>query len=206
MAKKFTVFFVHGKKQTDLTILESAGYKIEPYTTCMEFYYDQKNHANSPGILVIDVTTIGVTFDAFLQQLDTEDFTRPVILISSKMHYPTVVKTIREYWEAGSEIGFVCKPIGDKLLKAIEQVSDNRKVVEVDFDSLERNFGRLTTRELEILEKVMVGDPSHVIGESLDISIKTVEAHRARIHAKMHVDDVYDLLRMYLDYTSLVDA
>lgn len=45
----------------------------------------------------------------------------------------------------------------------------------------------LTPRERQIVDYVVAGRPNKVIAIDLDISLRTVEAHRARIFAKLEV-------------------
>src|SRR5258708_21017159 len=57
---------------------------------------------------------------------------------------------------------------------------------------------RLTTREAQVLERIVAGRLNKQIADDLGISIKTVEAHRANIMEKLNVNTVADLLRLAL--------
>ena len=59
-------------------------------------------------------------------------------------------------------------------------------------------LGRLTTREQQVLERIVAGRLNKQIADDLGISIKTVEAHRANIMEKLNVNTVADLLRLAL--------
>jgi FixJ family two-component response regulator len=56
----------------------------------------------------------------------------------------------------------------------------------------------LTQREREVLDRVVAGKMNREIAESLDISIKTVEAHRSRIMEKLEVGSVAELVQAAL--------
>lgn len=56
----------------------------------------------------------------------------------------------------------------------------------------------LTARELEVLRLVADGKANKEIGRALDISIKTVEAHRARVMKKLEARNMADLMRAAL--------
>ena len=56
----------------------------------------------------------------------------------------------------------------------------------------------LTARELEVLRLVADGKANKKIGRALDISIKTVEAHRARVMKKLEAHNMADLMRAAL--------
>ncbi len=56
----------------------------------------------------------------------------------------------------------------------------------------------LTTRELEVLHLLSVGKSSKQIGDSLQISCRTVETHRANAMRKFNVHSVTELLHFAL--------
>lgn len=67
-------------------------------------------------------------------------------------------------------------------------------------DYLERDGGmhplqRLTDRQREILQMVAEGKNSREIASTLDISVKTVEAHRQQLMARLDIHEVAGLVR-----------
>ncbi len=56
----------------------------------------------------------------------------------------------------------------------------------------------MTNREREVLDRVIAGKVNRLIAEEMQISIKTVEAHRARIMEKLEVDSVAELVQATL--------
>ena len=59
-------------------------------------------------------------------------------------------------------------------------------------------LGQLTERETQILRAVVAGKPNKQIARELDISMKTVEAHRARLMKKLNARSAADLVRVAL--------
>jgi len=57
---------------------------------------------------------------------------------------------------------------------------------------------RLTSREQQVLERIVAGRLNKQIAGDLNISIKTVEAHRANIMEKLEVTTVADLMKIAL--------
>jgi two-component system response regulator NreC len=53
----------------------------------------------------------------------------------------------------------------------------------------------LSSRELEILKHIGQGESNKQMAQNLNISVKTVEAHRARLMKKLHVRSTIDLVR-----------
>ena len=62
----------------------------------------------------------------------------------------------------------------------------------------EKMLGKLTTRETQVLERIVAGRLNKQIADDLNISIKTVEAHRANIMEKFNANTVADLLKVVL--------
>jgi DNA-binding NarL/FixJ family response regulator len=54
---------------------------------------------------------------------------------------------------------------------------------------------KLTTRQREILQLLAEGKSMRVIAESLHVSLKTVEAHRAQIMERLDIHDLAGLIR-----------
>ena len=57
----------------------------------------------------------------------------------------------------------------------------------------------LTQRKREVLEHVVEGLPSREIADTLGVSFKTIEAHRANIARKMQARNVAHLIHMVKD-------
>ena len=64
--------------------------------------------------------------------------------------------------------------------------------------SREALLSRLTTREAQVLERIVAGRLNKQIADDLGISIKTVEAHRANVMEKLNANTVADLLKIAL--------
>jgi FixJ family two-component response regulator len=65
-------------------------------------------------------------------------------------------------------------------------------------------MAKLTTREAQVLERIVAGRLNKQIADDLGISIKTVEAHRANIMEKLNANTVADLLKIALGQNAKV--
>ena len=72
----------------------------------------------------------------------------------------------------------------------------------VGYASREALMAKLTSREAQVLERIVAGRLNKQIADDLGISIKTVEAHRANIMEKLNANTVADLLKTALGSTS----
>jgi two-component system, LuxR family, response regulator TtrR len=64
------------------------------------------------------------------------------------------------------------------------------KVVEFDY--------RITAQEKRVLQMVVDGSSNREIASDLNISVRTVEAHRQNLFRKLDVDNVVKLVRLAL--------
>ena len=62
----------------------------------------------------------------------------------------------------------------------------------------EARLALLTPKERQIAEMVVDGKSSPRIAEELQISVRTVENHRARLMDKLHVSTVVELVKLFL--------
>ena len=63
----------------------------------------------------------------------------------------------------------------------------------------------LTSRQREILQLIAEGHATRAIAERLGVSVKTVEAHRAKVMEKMAADSVAELVQRIIGF-SLMEA
>jgi two-component system response regulator DctR len=98
---------------------------------------------------------------------------------------------------------FVEKPFADNALvdrieralaqsaQALSQQADHQTVI--------KRLGELTDRERDVMRLVIAGRPNKLIADELDISVRTVEVHRARVFDKMDVKSAVDLANLLRD-------
>jgi DNA-binding NarL/FixJ family response regulator len=80
-------------------------------------------------------------------------------------------------------------------------ISDGRSATDLLMDAQTRpgdGSDPLTSREREILQLVAEGNSNQAIADQLFLSVKTVEAHKAHIMTKLHVQNHTDLIRYAL--------
>ena len=94
---------------------------------------------------------------------------------------------------------FLEKPFNQQaLLTAVDSalsLSQQQQASSAARDRLAECLASLTSREREVLDKVVEGKMNKVIADELGISIKTVEAHRGKMMDKMKVRSIADLVQ-----------
>lgn len=95
---------------------------------------------------------------------------------------------------------FFEKPVNDNdLADRIEQaltLNAQQREATAAVDSVRSRVARLTTRERQIMELILAGKFNKVIADELNISMRTVEVHRANIFDKMQVKTAVELANL----------
>jgi DNA-binding NarL/FixJ family response regulator len=158
-----------------------------------------------PDIVLLDIT---------MPELNGIEATRQILKVAPEAQILILTmheseKTMREVLQAGAR-GYVLKSDapGD-LLVAIDALRKHKyfvtsslaqRVVQEylsrDSTSPSSDIGEaLTPREREILQLLAEGKSNKAIAQCLDISVKTVEGHRANIMRKLNFDSFSELVR-----------
>ena len=95
---------------------------------------------------------------------------------------------------------FVEKPFSDNaLVDRIEQALQRSEAAiraRLARESVRKRLAELTEREREVMRPVVEGRPNKLIADELDISVRTVEVHRARVFEKMDVRSAVELANL----------
>jgi FixJ family two-component response regulator len=121
----------------------------------------------------------------------------PVVFITGHGDVPMAVTTMKK-----GAMDFIQKPfVEDDLLSLVERMLEQAKTAFADYQhaaSRDALMAKLTSREAQVLERIVAGRLNKQIADDLGISIKTVEAHRANIMEKLNANTVADLLKIAL--------
>lgn len=198
MTSELTVFIVDddaGVRDALGLLLGIQGYRIAPFANSEDFLGAWRGEWL--GCLVIDIRMDGMDGLALQQHLIALGCTLPVIMITGHGD----VDLARQAFKAKA-IDFLEKPIDEsKLIRAIEEAFSEQRLALTS--SRKRAGARLllptlTPREQEVMQLVVGGKHNRDIALALAISPRTVEVHKARLMAKLGVDNVADLVRMSL--------
>lgn len=176
-------------------LIESVGLKVQTYELASEFL--ERYSPDRPGCLVLDVRIPGMSGLELQEKLRARGYDIPVIIVSGYGDVPMAVRAMK----AGA-VDFLEKPVSDQVLldyiqKGIERDIKNKAARLQNKELLERK-STLTRREHEVMDYVVSGFSSREIADKLNVSFKTVEAHRAKIMKKMQAKSVPKLIQMEL--------
>lgn len=174
-------------------LLTAHGYRTRSCASGEEFMSDlDATHAlcafvdlRMPGLGGIDVQT----------QVAERGLTVPIVILTAHGDVPLAVQAMK----AGA-LDFIEKPASEsQLLGALEAAGHrlaNRVQPSVPSSVVSERIARLTIREKEVLDHLILGMTNKHIADELGISQRTVEIHRARIREKMEARGLADLIRM----------
>jgi two-component system, LuxR family, response regulator DctR len=149
---------------------------------------------DAPSCLVLDVRMPGTSGLVLFEQLAERGLLPllPVIFLTGHGDVPTAVAAVKR-----GAFDFVEKPFSNNgLVDRIEQAlqaSGQALAARGAQRGLQQALAELTEREREVLHLVVAGRPNKLIADALDISVRTVEVHRARVFEKMDVKSAVEL-------------
>ena len=177
-------------------LLETVGMEVAAYADPKVFL--SQLPSLSPGCIVLDIRMPSISGLRLQEQFGELGCEWPVIIITGHGD----IDACRKAFKHGA-VDFLSKPIDEQdlidavqkafvLLKKVQAVAAERAEVA-------NLLGRLTAREREVLELITKGFTSREIAETLGLSPRTVESHRAHIVAKMGTNSVVELARILGD-------
>jgi two-component system response regulator NreC len=167
--------------------------------------------ALKPDVMLLDVVMPGDSGIDVLPQLLKES-PETKILVLSMQDDPSYV---REAFGAGAS-GYVLKEAADEeVVSAIREIANGGRYVHpslgarmVAADAEQRAAAEadpLSEREREVLRLLALGHTNQEIAQTLYISVRTAESHRAHIMQKLHLSTRAELVRYALSNGLLAD-
>jgi DNA-binding NarL/FixJ family response regulator len=170
-----------------------------------------------PDIVVLDISMPDLNGIEAARRIRKASPETEVLILS--LHFSD--QLIREIVEAGVR-GYIVKSDSDRdLIVAVETLAKRKpfftpRATEVILSNFNNTGGtrvevpetvqdRLTSREREIVQLLAEGKSSKEVANSLNISVKTAETHRANIMRKLQLHTVSELVR-YAVRNQIIEA
>jgi two-component system, LuxR family, response regulator FixJ len=191
-----TVFVI----DDDPAVRQSLCWLVESVDWCVKAFGSAQPFLDSyspdqPGCVITDVRMPGVGGLQLQQQMVERGNAIPLIMMTGYGDVQTAVRAMK----AGA-IDFLEKPYNDQaLLDLVAQaIARDREAREVrkEADAARKKFSMLTRREAETMRLIVQGMANKQMSGQLEISIKTVEAHRSRVMEKMGTHSVARLTQL----------
>lgn len=176
---------------------------IEPvsYKSADEFLRNYSETERS--CILLDVRMPGMSGPDLQAKLPERNISTPVIMMTGHGDISTAVNAMK----AGA-MDFVEKPFDHEvLINTIRRCIDLSEVVHKQTGShtYAQMLTQLTKREVDVFDLLVEGKINKVIADELNLSVRTVEAHRAHIMAKLGAKSLSDLVKISI-YSKLPEA
>jgi len=173
-------------------LLEGEGYEVACFDSAESFL--NTRHDDMRGCLILDVRMPQMSGLELHEKLESLGSSLPVIFVTGHGDVPMAVSALQR-----GACDFIEKPFHNedllsRIVRALEldsQLSARRQ----RNGAISHRLDQLTQREREVMKLVVAGKLNKQIADELDISMKTVEAHRARVMEKMGVRTLAELVK-----------
>ena len=198
MSQNRTVFIVdddEAVRDSLDVLLEAAGYATETFESGKVFLEACKS--DKSGCVLLDVRMPQMSGLEVLERLRASRPDLPVIMMTGHGDVAMAVGAMKS-----GAVDFVEKPFQDEpLLASVESalsIAEQQDQQQAMSTEARHHLERLTPRERDVLEQLVIGRPNKVIAHELGCSPRTVEVHRARVMEKMNARSLSHLVRMAL--------
>lgn len=174
------------------TLLESVGFQVADYPSAQAFLDDY--HPGRSGCLVLDIRMPGLSGLELQEQLDKRVIHLPVVIISGHGDVPMAVQAMKN-----GAIDFLEKPFNDeRFLTAVRQgvqVDTRRRRIQGERSRIATRLARLSGDERQVLTMLCEGKSNKEMAQTLEVGIKVLETHRAKLMEKMEVRSLAELVK-----------
>ena len=169
------------------------GIETQIYSNANDFLEDF--NPMQQGCVISDINLPEIDGIELHERLETLDAHLPVILTTGNGNIPLAVEAIKH-----GVMDFIEKPTHNlSLLTTIKKAfAINQEYHEklLHTQELQAPLKRLSKRERDVFDLVVLGYSSKAIGDKLEICQKTVETHRAKIMKKTNTKSLADLITL----------
>lgn len=174
-------------------LIRDEGWQVETFTSAEEFLNRPREFM--PSCLVLDISMPGLNGLELQKRLAVDRPEIPIIFLTGHGDIPKTVQAMK----AGA-VEFLTKPFSDSaLLSAVNKAIARSKALiarEAELRALKARYARLTSREREVLDLVVMGKANKEVANVLGISEVTVKAHRGCMMQKMGAGSLAELVNL----------
>lgn len=174
-----------------LVLLGNKGFPAVAFESADVFLAAYKS--DMKGCVLLDIRMPGTDGMAMLKRLSGAKTQLRIIMMTGHGDVPTAVRAMRT-----GAFDFLEKPFTqDVVFGALERaMADIARGGERAAGDVQQRLSRLTGRERQVLDRLVVGATNKEIARDLEISPRTVEIHRARVMEKMETPTLSHLVRL----------
>lgn len=188
-----TVFIVdddHAVRDALDWLLRSAGMSTACFASAEDFIAAYNNALS--GVIVLDIRMTGMSGTELFDILLERSCGLPVIFLTGHGDVPLAVQALKK-----GAFDFLEKPFDEteftgRVLAGLS-LEASRRGRATETANVADRLAALTEREREVMQRIIAGKLNKVVADELQIAVRTVEVHRARIFSKMGVRSAVEL-------------
>jgi FixJ family two-component response regulator len=174
-------------------LLRTIGLHTRQFSSVLDFL--KADPPEGPTCIVLDVRMPGRSGLELQRELTAANRQVPIIFITAHADVPMTVQAMK-----GGALEFLTKPFRDQdLLDAVEAglARDRaRRESERALAALRERFDTLSSRERDIMLRIVAGRLNKQIANDIGIAESTVKVHRTNLMRKMKARSLPELSRM----------
>ncbi|MGH1360716.1 MAG: response regulator [Burkholderiaceae bacterium] len=158
-----------------------------------------------PDVLLLDLSMPGVSGFDLIKRVRAAHPALPILVLSMHDEQQYAVRAMH----AGAN-GYLTKEgANTQLVNAIRRVATGRPYIsnavaeQLALRSMPGRVGalhdELSNREMQVLQLLVEGHSVSLIGQRLNVSVKTVSTHKARILGKLQISSLAELVRYAME-------
>ena len=175
-------------------VLSEEGYATIPCGSAEQFL--KLFDPDLKACVVMELHLPGMSGSELQDYLASNGLDIPIVILTAHGDVPSAVQSL----QVGA-VDFIEKPAPQsRLFEAIGIASElilDREPNRLSQKIIAQRLRSLTDREREVLEHLLKGKLNKEIAVDLNVSQRTIEAHRARIREKTRARGIVDLIRMF---------
>jgi len=173
-------------------LFKSRGIAAAAWPSAETFLADY--HPQMRGCLVLDIRMEDMSGLELFDHLRSMGCRMPVIYLTGHGDIPQAVQSLKK-----GAFDFIEKPsnnqLADRVAEALLLDAEVNQRISLQAGASER-LATLTQREREVMDAVLAGKLNKIIAGELNIAMRTVEVHRARVFEKMGVKSAVELAQL----------
>ena len=189
-------------RQSTAGLLKHAGHRVESYTDGTEFL--ASDLPKGLCCILLDMRMPGLDGLGVMRALKQRELAVPILVLTGHGDIPMAVEAMRL-----GAVDFLEKPYPPAALfdairhacsapvPAGERMIDRRA---------EAKVARLTERQRAVLLGILKGQPNKIIAWELGLSIRTVEAYRSQMLAKLGVRGTAEAVRLAISAGMVING
>ncbi|HHG0698592.1 TPA: tetrathionate respiration response regulator TtrR [Klebsiella pneumoniae] len=168
-------------------LLESLGYEVMCWAEG-EMFLAQANLYQA-GVVLLDMRMPGLDGRGVHEALRQSGSTLGVVFLTGHGDVPMAIEQMKQ-----GAVDFLQKPVSVEPLQAALERALELSMEAVSRQRILGNYQQLTPKERELALLVVQGLMNREIAQVMNIAVRTVEVHRARVMEKMHAGSLAELV------------